>query len=182
LTPQQAIENLAIGEIRPQERNDQEASKDGPNTAAARNSGDSGQISGNFGDADEEALDQDKEDEDDDPMQHQPQTPHPRVRQSVQHDHPVDNILGSNQRGVTTHSQLANFCEYYSFVFSLEPLKVEEALGDADWVMATQEELNNFTRNEVWSLVERPKQNVIGTKWVFHNKEDEHGVVTRNKA
>jgi hypothetical protein len=30
--------------------------------------------------------------------------------------------------------------------------------------------------------VERPKQNVIGTKWVFHNKQDEHGVVTRNKA
>jgi hypothetical protein len=31
-------------------------------------------------------------------------------------------------------------------------------------------------------LVERPKENVIGTKWVFHNKQDEHGVVTRNKA
>jgi hypothetical protein len=45
-----------------------------------------------------------------------------------------------------------------------------------------QEELNNFKRNEVWSLVERPKQNVIGTKWVFCNKQDEHGVVTRNKA
>jgi hypothetical protein len=48
--------------------------------------------------------------------------------------------------------------------------------------MAMQEELNNFTRNEVWSLVERPKQNVIGTKWVFQNKQDENGVVTRNKA
>jgi hypothetical protein len=31
-------------------------------------------------------------------------------------------------------------------------------------------------------LVERPKQNVVCTKWVFHNKQDEHGVVTRNKA
>jgi hypothetical protein len=48
--------------------------------------------------------------------------------------------------------------------------------------MAMQEELNNFTRNEVWSLVERPKHNMIGTKWVFRNKQDEHGVVTRNKA
>jgi hypothetical protein len=48
--------------------------------------------------------------------------------------------------------------------------------------MAMQEELNNFKRNEVWSLVERPKQNVVGTKWVFRNKQDEHGVVTRNKA
>jgi hypothetical protein len=45
-----------------------------------------------------------------------------------------------------------------------------------------QEELNNFKRNEVWSLVPRPKQNVVGTKWVFHNKQDEHRVVTRNKA
>jgi hypothetical protein len=44
-----------------------------------------------------------------------------------------------------------------------------------------QEELNNFKRNEVWSLVPRPKQNVVRTKWVFHNKKDEHGVVTRNK-
>jgi hypothetical protein len=26
------------------------------------------------------------------------------------------------------------------------------------------------------------KQNVIGTKWVSCNKQDEHGVVTRNKA
>ena len=94
----------------------------------------------------------------------------------------MDNILGSIRRGVTTRSRLANFCEFYSFVSSLEPLKVEEALGDPDWIIAMQEELNNFTRNEVWSLVQRPKQNVIGTKWVFRNKQDEHGVVTRNKA
>jgi hypothetical protein len=45
-----------------------------------------------------------------------------------------------------------------------------------------QEELNNFKRNKVWSLVERPMHNVVGTKWVFRNKQDEHGVVTRNKA
>jgi hypothetical protein len=44
------------------------------------------------------------------------------------------------------------------------------------------EELNNFKRNEVWSLVPCSKQNVVGTKWVFCNKQDEHGVVTRNKA
>jgi hypothetical protein len=45
-----------------------------------------------------------------------------------------------------------------------------------------QEELNNFKRNEVWSPVPRPKQNVVATKWVFHNKQDEYGVVARNKA
>jgi hypothetical protein len=68
------------------------------------------------------------------------------------------------------------------FVSSIEPFRVEEALRDLDSVLAMQEELNNFKRNEVWSLVPRPKQNVVGTKWVFRNKQDEHGVVTRNKA
>jgi hypothetical protein len=43
----------------------------------------------------------------------------------VQRDHLVDNILGSIQRGVTTHSRLSNFCAFYSFVSSLEPLSVE---------------------------------------------------------
>jgi hypothetical protein len=31
-------------------------------------------------------------------------------------------------------------------------------------------------------LVPRPNQNVVGTKWVFRNKQDEHGVVKSNKA
>jgi hypothetical protein len=64
----------------------------------------------------------------------------------------------------------------------VELVKVEKALEDEDWVMAMQEELNNFERNQVWTLVERPKINVIGTKWVFRKKQDENGVVTRNKA
>jgi hypothetical protein len=45
-----------------------------------------------------------------------------------------------------------------------------------------QEELNNFKHNEVYSLVERTKLNVIGTKWVFCNKQDEYVVVIRNKT
>jgi hypothetical protein len=94
----------------------------------------------------------------------------------------VDQILGDISKGLTTRSRLANFCEHYSFVSSIEPFRVEEALQDPDWVLAMHEELNNFKRNEVWSLVPRLKQNVVGTMWVFCNKEDEHGVVTRNKA
>jgi hypothetical protein len=43
-------------------------------------------------------------------------------------------------------------------------------LKDVDWV---NEELNNFKRNQVWKLVERPKgHNIIGTKWVFRNKQN----------
>jgi hypothetical protein len=99
-----------------------------------------------------------------------------------QRHHPVDQILGDISKGVTTRSRLANFCEHYSFVSSIEPFRVEEALQDPDWVLAMKEELNNFKQNEVWSLVPRLKQNVVGTKWVFGNKQDEHGMVTRNKA
>jgi hypothetical protein len=111
-----------------------------------------------------------------------PRVPPTQVRATIQINHPVDQILGDISKGVTTRSRLANFCEHYSFVPSIEPFRVEEALQDPDWVLAMQEELNNFKTNEVWSMVPRPKQNVVGTKWVFRNKQDEHGVVTRNKA
>jgi hypothetical protein len=94
----------------------------------------------------------------------------------------MNNILGDIEKRVTTRSRVTNFCEHYSFVSSFQPFNIEDALCDSDWVVAMQEELNNFKRNEIWSLVERPKLNIVGTKWVFRNKQDEHGVVIRNKA
>jgi hypothetical protein len=45
-----------------------------------------------------------------------------------------------------------------------------------------QEELKIFKRNEVWNLLPHPNQNIVGTKCVFRNKHDGHGVVTSNKA
>jgi hypothetical protein len=59
----------------------------------------------------------------------------------------------------------------------------DEALQDPDWVNAMHEELNNFTRNQVW-ILEKPPQDarIIGTKWVFRNKQDDQGVIVRNKA
>jgi hypothetical protein len=45
------------------------------------------------------------------------------------------------------------------------------------------EELDQIEKNDTWELVPRPKnKNVIGTKWVFRNKLNEDGHVTRNKA
>jgi hypothetical protein len=45
------------------------------------------------------------------------------------------------------------------------------------------EELENFERNQVWTLVIPPRDvNIIGTKWVFKNKQGEDGEVVRNKA
>jgi hypothetical protein len=91
--------------------------------------------------------------------------------------------MGDTSKGVQTRSRVASFCQHYSFVSFHEPKCVDEALVDPDWVISMQEELNNFTRNEVWELVERPKNhNVIGTKWVYRNKENEDGIAVKNKS
>jgi hypothetical protein len=85
----------------------------------------------------------------------------------------VDKILKGLSQGVVTHKKLMN------------PLKVQQALEDTYWLISIEEELNNFTCNKVWSLVKRPtgqEHNVIGTKWVFKNKQDDHGTIIRNKA
>jgi hypothetical protein len=69
------------------------------------------------------------------------------------------------------------------FVALFEPRDVGHALSDSSWVNAMHEELENFERNQVWTLVDPPREvNVIGTKWVFKNKHGEDGEVVRNKA
>jgi hypothetical protein len=65
-----------------------------------------------------------------------PRAPPTQVWATIQRHHPVDQILCDISKGVTTHSRLATFCEHYSFVSSIEPFRVEEALQDPDWVLA----------------------------------------------
>jgi hypothetical protein len=62
--------------------------------------------------------------------------PHPRVHHNDQRDHSVDNILYDIIKGVTTRSRVKKFNEYYSFVSSFQPFRVEDALPDLDWVVA----------------------------------------------
>jgi hypothetical protein len=185
-----AIRNMSIGDVCPKESEEPPQAQDQPSYSmqASPPTQDEDQAQEDENEDQEkppqeedndqggDANDQDKEDDEG------PRRPHPRVHQAIQQDHPVNTILGDIHKGVTTRSRVAHFCEHYSFVSSIEPYRVEEALRDSDWVLVMQEELNNFTRNEVWHLVPRPNQNVVGTKWVFRNKQDEHGVVTRNKA
>jgi hypothetical protein len=96
----------------------------------------------------------------------------------------MESVIGSLRRGVSTRRQLANFSSHHAYISCVEPQKVFEALEDPDWVEAMHEELNNFKRKKVWSLVEKPKDchNVFGTKWVFKNKQDVNRIVARNKA
>ena len=61
----------------------------------------------------------------------------------------VDKILTGISEGRVTRKQLTNFCAHFSFVSSVEPLNVQEALIDNDWLIVMQEELNSFERNQV---------------------------------
>ena len=72
----------------------------------------------------------------------------------------------------------------YSYYLSqVEPTKVEEALKDESWVEAMHDELLQFQRNDVWTLVPRPEgEHIIGTKWIFRNKTGEKGNIIHNKA
>ncbi|GJS36760.1 retrovirus-related pol polyprotein from transposon TNT 1-94 [Tanacetum coccineum] len=95
--------------------------------------------------------------------------------------HPLENVIGNlNQR--TLRSQAQDKSNFFCFISTIEPKNINEALKDENWVMAMQEELNQFKTNDVWELVPNPMDmTIIGTKWVYRNKLDENGVVTRNK-
>ncbi|GJR00519.1 retrovirus-related pol polyprotein from transposon TNT 1-94 [Tanacetum coccineum] len=97
-------------------------------------------------------------------------------------NHPLENVIENlNQR--TLRSQAQNQSNFFCFISTIEPKNVNEALGDESWIVAMQEELNQFIANDVWELVPQPRNmTIIGTKWVFRNKLDENGIVSRNKA
>ncbi|GJX53592.1 retrovirus-related pol polyprotein from transposon TNT 1-94 [Tanacetum coccineum] len=77
----------------------------------------------------------------------------------------------------------AHECLYVNFLSDPEPKRLIEALEEEGWVLAMTEELNQFERNKVWTLVPKPcSKTIIRLKWVFRNKMDEEGVVTKNKA
>lgn len=99
-------------------------------------------------------------------------------------NHPANLILGDMDESMVTRRRHVNLVQHMCFTSSIEPKKnVNEALLDESWINAMQEELEQFTRNDVWTLVQRPNLvNVIGTKWIFKNKSDEFGTIVRNKA
>nr|GEY25839.1 hypothetical protein [Tanacetum cinerariifolium] len=87
-------------------------------------------------------------------------------------DHLLHKIISNPKSSVHTRGQLANTCFFSCLLSSIEPVNVAEALRDADWVSAMQEELVPRTEGKT----------IIKTKWIFKNKKDESNLVIRNKA
>ncbi|GJT70459.1 putative ribonuclease H-like domain-containing protein [Tanacetum coccineum] len=67
-------------------------------------------------------------------------------------DHPLENIIGELERPVSTRLQLyeqALFCYYDAFLTSVEPKNYKDALTQACWIEAMQEELHEFEHLKV---------------------------------
>ncbi|GJV38486.1 retrovirus-related pol polyprotein from transposon TNT 1-94 [Tanacetum coccineum] len=96
--------------------------------------------------------------------------------------HPLENVMGNlNQR--TLRSQAQDKRNFFCFLSTIEPKDINESLKDESWLIAMQEEFNQFISNDVWELVPNlMDMTIIGTKWVYRNKLDENGVMSRNKA
>ncbi|GJT93889.1 hypothetical protein Tco_1082734, partial [Tanacetum coccineum] len=78
-------------------------------------------------------------------------------------DHPLDNIIGELERPVSTRFQLheqALFCYYNAFLTSVEPKNDKDALTQACWIEAMQEELNEFKRG-----IKRTRSHLVAS-WI----------------
>jgi hypothetical protein len=92
----------------------------------------------------------------------------------IQKRHPPHQIIGNLNERVTRSSRSAHLSCFSNtlFVALSESRDVGHTLSDSSWVNAMHEDLDNFERNQVWSLVDPPRDmNVIGTKSVFKNKQ-----------
>jgi hypothetical protein len=144
-----ALRNMSIGDVCPKESKEPTQAQDQPSYSIKASSPtqdeDRAQNDENEDQEDESPQedndqggdDNDKDKEDKQEIQDQ-RPPHPRVHQAIQRDHPVNSILGDIHKGVTTRSRVAHICEHYSFVSSIEPYRIEDALRDPNWVLAMQ--------------------------------------------
>ncbi|GJT29804.1 retrovirus-related pol polyprotein from transposon TNT 1-94 [Tanacetum coccineum] len=57
-------------------------------------------------------------------------------------NHPLENVIGNQ-----------NQSNFFYFISTIEPKNVNEALTNDSWIVAMQEELNQFIANDVWELV-----------------------------
>ncbi|XP_060178064.1 uncharacterized protein LOC132607996 [Lycium barbarum] len=58
--------------------------------------------------------------------------------------HPFENVITPLNSGIQTRSKARNMFAYSAFISQIDPKNIKEALKDADWISAMQEELYQF--------------------------------------
>ncbi|GKB37878.1 putative ribonuclease H-like domain-containing protein [Tanacetum coccineum] len=101
--------------------------------------------------------------------------PSPTTR--IHKDHPLDQLIGDLKSATQTRKMLKNLKEHRTQKGNLciEGSKLDRGYaGRASTIQVIRSlDFSGFTK---W------KKRAIGTKWVFRNKNDEKGIVIRNKA
>jgi hypothetical protein len=115
--PMATMKTMVIGDVQPQEQ--QEQDQPSSSTLVQPQTQDEEHL------PQDEGMNQGEAHEEKDKEEEVPQAPPSQVWATIQRNHPVDQIMGDICKRVTTHSRLANFCEHYSFVSSIESFRVE---------------------------------------------------------
>ena len=93
--------------------------------------------------------------------------------------HAPNQIIRDKLVGTMTIRKLKGTC----IIAQFEPRNVKINLENESWIEAMNEEKEQIENNKTWTIIPRPKEkNVIDKKWVFINKLNEDGKVSRNKA
>jgi hypothetical protein len=102
---------MTIGDVRPQDPSEHQASQAPNDTTLPTQDHEQDQEDEQEKSIDqEESIDQGADEDDRDHEGSITRPSHLRVHQTIQRDHPVDNILGDIKKGVTTGSRVAIFC------------------------------------------------------------------------
>ncbi|GJV65174.1 retrovirus-related pol polyprotein from transposon TNT 1-94, partial [Tanacetum coccineum] len=95
----------------------------------------------------------------------------------IHKDHPDEQIIRDLNSTPQTRRMTKNLKEHE------EPKKIIQALKNPSWIEAMQDELLQFRLQKVWTLVDLPNgKRAIGPKWVYKNKNDERGIMIKNKS
>ncbi|GJZ10024.1 putative ribonuclease H-like domain-containing protein [Tanacetum coccineum] len=102
-------------------------------------------------------------------------TPNKRIHR----DHSLDHVMGDIQSGVQTRGMSKN-TNKHGFISAVYEGKTHEDLHTCLFAcFLSREEPKRIAK----ALMDLPKgKRAIGTKWIFRNKKDERGIVTRNKV
>ena len=74
----------------------------------------------------------------------------PTTNRNMISNHPVDQIIGSKEKGVMTKRKIN---EELCLISQVEPKIIDEVVKDDYWMKEMKEELDQILKNDTWKLV-----------------------------